>query len=155
GERVGPQRFEVSVDGVGTLAFSANLSAGPVAAIEATHPEPTGIVSSTLAVPAQVRFTDRFGNVVPGQSAEATTTGGGEAEALQPVSDAFGFRRFSLTLGAELGTQSFVFRSGEHESALEIEAVAGAPALLQLVSGDAQAGSVGAPLAQPLVVRLL
>lgn len=155
GEVVGPQRFEVSVDGVGTLAFVANLTAGSVAALEVTHPEPTGIVSTTLAAAAQVLFTDRFGNVVPGQSATATTSGTGAIEPLQAASDAFGVQRFSVTLGAELGVQSFAFRSDDLESVLEIEAVGGAPALLQLISGDAQAGNVGLPLTRPLVVRLL
>lgn len=155
GEVVGAERFQVSVDGVGTLAFLAHLSAGPVTAIEATHPEPEGIAASTLAAPAQVLFTDRFGNVVPGQSATATTSGGGDVEPLQMVSDAFGVQRFSLTLGSSLGMQAFVFQAGALESTLEIEAVGGAPALLQTVSGDAQAGNVGLPLAQPLKVRLL
>jgi hypothetical protein len=87
---------------------------------------------------------------------------GGRAEAIDSRSDSLGQARARWTLGPKAGTQRLRAQVGNGHGktavpplTLRASAGAGAAVGLVVVSGDAQRGAAGAPLAKPLVVRVV
>lgn len=150
----GPQQFEASVEGLGTLTFTAQVVAGPAASLVVTHPEPTGVAGTTMAVPAVVTLTDASGNPVVGHQATAVGPPDARVDAIDAVSNEDGEQRFSLTLAPVAGTQTFTFEAGDLQATLDVETQAAVPALLRVESGDNQTQQAGLALSEPLVVRL-
>ncbi len=117
----------------------------------------TGFTGQLLPQPlvARVLAADELG--VEGEVVEfAVGLGGGTLSAPSAVTDAEGRAQVTWTLGPEIGTQSVVATTPAlpDVSALFIaQAEVESAEALEIVSGDEQAGIVGAALALPLVVR--
>ncbi|MCI0436986.1 MAG: Ig-like domain-containing protein [Gemmatimonadetes bacterium] len=161
-----------------TLGFTAGTNTGTVAlsnhpaiAMTITATVTTGasnqiaIVSgdgqtagagATLPLPLVVRVFDGLGQPVPGATVNfAVNTGGGSISAAQVLTNAAGEASVTWTLGGVTGIQNVAASLPTGASVLfTANVVSGPPALLVLVSGDAQTGTAGASLPAPLVMRV-
>ena len=100
---------------------------------------------------------DKHGNPVVGATVQWTVAvGSGSVSPTSVASDAAGLAKTRLTLGTQPGSNTVTATvAGVPPLVFAATAVAGAPATLVMVSGDAQTASVGAYLADPLTVRVL
>ncbi len=132
----------------------------------------TGNVGTVLPEPLQVLVTDEFDNPVPGITVEFDVTGGGGfildesvassgGSAVNKVTDASGIARASWVLGANPGSNlveaKAVFDGTELNGSPIGFSATGATAVattLSLFSGNEQAGGAGAPLPEPLQVKV-
>ena len=115
----------------------------------------TGVVSSALSDPLVVRVTNAQGDPVPDVDVQWTASGGGTITPATSTTDADGKASAQRVLGATAGAQGTQASSGTLKAvSFTHTAVAANPTALVLVSGDGQTGAAGAPLADPLVVRL-
>ncbi|HEX6370450.1 MAG TPA: Ig-like domain-containing protein [Longimicrobium sp.] len=119
----------------------------------------TAAAGQALADSLEVRVLNRGGRPVPGVEVEfSPASGGGTLHPARARTDASGIARAAWTLGPAAGPQTAQGRvRGGRLDALVFTARAtpGAPARLVEVSGNHQAGVVGEPLPQPLVVRVV
>jgi hypothetical protein len=119
--------------------------------------EQDGSPGDTLFFPLVVRAADAQGAPVVGRTVTfAIETGGGSLTNAQAETDALGVAETTFILGPVGGVQT-VSASMRGAAAVTFSAIATADpatvAQLQVVSGNAQSGQVGAYLANPLVVR--
>jgi subtilisin family serine protease len=117
----------------------------------------TGIVGSALPQPLVARVTDADGAPVRGVAVTWQATAGGGSVSDSAVStDSLGRAAVFLTLGTSAGTGIDTVQAHVGQLAspalFTASATAGAPAMVALVSGDGQTGTVGQPLADSLVV---
>jgi uncharacterized protein YjdB len=120
-----------------------------------------GPVGEALAAPVVFRVLDHKGHAVPGVAVRATVVSGGGSVTPAAETDARGESRVRWTLGTavadsqRLELRLFDTRRGiSYETVVPAVAVAGAPALLAVADGDAQAGARGTTLSRPLAVRV-
>lgn len=126
----------------------------------------TGTVGAALQTALAVQLQDRNGHPVPGGTGGAiansvvtfaVTQGAGavSAESVNVGSDGKAATTWTLgdTAGAAQAVQAAT-AGGAASTTFTATAVAGAADSLALVSGDGQTGSVGAPLADSIVVRV-
>jgi hypothetical protein len=164
------QSFTVStgVTGLTIANFSvkANFpaaSTGPAAnLILVSGNNQSGTVGQPLANPFVVKVVDSNGNGVAGVMVVFAVTGGGGALSATVVgTDNLGMAAPTLTLGPAAGTNIVVASSGSLTgSPITFTATAGGTgtrpaANLVLVSGNNQSGTVGQPLANPFVVKVV
>lgn len=122
----------------------------------------TAAVGEDLPQALVVRVADAQGRVVTGQSVTfAVTSGGGTVFASPVVSDASGLASTLWQIGTSTGVaqvleaRTVVAQTGQGLIAtFTATAVAGAPAGVAKVSGDAQAGLPARALGDPVVVRV-
>jgi len=155
-----------TVAGVQQVLVQANGADGQLS-IQATPGAATQIVASAgtgqsgpvgepLPEPITVVVTDVFGNPTSAVAISvAVQSGAGSVDASNGLTDAGG--RFSTrwTLGEPLGPQGLLIQFEGGGSGVPVSA-SGTPGLassLAIISGNNQSGTVGALLAEPLVVR--
>ena len=113
-----------------------------------------GTVGQRTPEPLAVLVTDRFDNPVP--EVEVTfAPGDGSVDPAVARTGLDGIARATWTLGTKAGPQTATATvPGLAPVVFSAHAEPGPPGSLERVSGDGQAGMVGEPLAQPLVVRV-
>ena len=117
----------------------------------------TGRVSSPLPQPVVVKVTDTQGRPVQGAAVEFVLDGGASATLANPATDAAGEVSATITLGTQVGPvngQARVTNETSVAATFTATAQSADAAGIAMVSGDAQSAQVGAPLAQPLVVKV-
>ncbi|HEX7121744.1 MAG TPA: Ig-like domain-containing protein [Gemmatimonadaceae bacterium] len=140
----------------GTAVASFSAQATPAAPAElklVSGADQRFLAGLELPQPYVVRVRDRYGNAVPGAPlAWSVVAGGGKLSAADTVTAADGTGSARHVLGAAIGANTVEVRTG----ALTPVTIAatGFRGTLVLESGDGQVGTVGAPLAKPLVVRV-
>lgn len=161
GPRAGePQASRASIiaSGVPGVAFSASGFAGPPAELrQLAGGEQSGLIGTALPVPLSVQVVDAFDNPIPSDVSFSVISGGGAISPLNVTTGFSGVATAVWTLGPTEGTQ----RAGASSGALTWEftasaaATAGLPAVIEIVSGDAQSGPADAELVEDLaaVVR--
>ncbi len=114
-----------------------------------------GLVQDALPAPIRVVV---LRDGVPEAGASVAWTGTGTGESFNPatsITDTTGMAQTIWTLPQEAGIQSAQASvSGATSAAFTATGVPGAPTNLALVSGNAQAGGLGLPSDDPLVVRV-
>ncbi|MDH3456830.1 MAG: hypothetical protein OER90_08315, partial [Gemmatimonadota bacterium] len=173
GLAAGPQATSATVVEFPSVQGTVTATAAPTPATDlaiVSGDDETGPVASVLPNPLVVLATDIDGNPAANASVQWTVTlNDGTVSPQVNVTDANGLAATAWTLGSLAGENEVVAAligaapSSADSSALPSPAapsvtfiatgVPGPAAVLELVSGDAQAGTVGAALAQPLVVR--
>jgi VCBS repeat-containing protein len=161
GAAAGQQRVQAQVMGSDVPAtllvkFSASAVSGTGSVIEiVSGDQQTGPVGSALADSLVVKVSDGLQNPVAGVPVQWTAVGGGSISPATVVTGADGLAAAERVLGNASGAQSAQASvAGISPVSFTHTAVAANPTILVLVSGDAQSGSVGAALADSLVVRL-
>lgn len=138
------------------VEFGATGGAGPAARVfKGSGDGQTATVGTTLPAPLVVRVVDTAGNPVAGASVTwGAADGGGFLTPMIATTDAAGEAVSAWTLGRQAGANSATATVGGGTVGFTATAVAGAPAKLLRVAGDAQSGGVGTPLPDSLVVRV-
>jgi VCBS repeat-containing protein len=161
GAAAGQQRVQARVSGTDVPAdllvkFNASAVSGSGSALEVVSGDnQTAPVRSALADSLVVKVADALGNPVAGIQVQWTAVGGGSISPASVTSGADGLAKAERVLGSASGTQSAEASSnGLPTVSFTHTAVPANPTALILVSGDAQSGPVGTPLADSLVVRL-
>ena len=158
GGAAGQQRVQAQVSGDDLLVkFIASAMSGVGALIEPVSGDnQTAAVGSALPDSLVVRVMDEQRNPVAGVEVQWTVTGGGSISPVTVVSGADGTAAAERVLGNASGTQGAqAAATGIGSVTFTQTAEAANPTTLVLVSGDAQSGAAGAPLADSLVVRLV
>ena len=159
----GRQAMLASVDGVDSVTTLV-AEAEPTAAatrVSALAEIPPARASDTLAEPVGVRVTDTTGRPLVDVAVQWTALDGGAVRAAEARTDSVGAARARWALGPRAGRQRLRVQVGSPHLSdvrpveLVTRALAGPPAVLAAVSGDAQRGVAGRALARPVVVRLL
>lgn len=117
-----------------------------------------GTVGQPLAAPVRVLVRDPDAAGVPGVVVRFVVVDpAGDSTVTDVISDSTGVAEFPLTLGTRAGT--YIIRARLRDAAdvtttIEAVATADVPARVEVASGNAQTGTVGDALAQPLVARV-
>ena len=158
GDRPGIRELRATVAGVDT-STSVSAEADPVAAdtrIAAVAEPADAEVGATITIAA--RITDTLGRVLPGVPVRWSTPDGGSIAGQAPRTDSLGEARAEWRLGRKAGAQRAQMRAGSAQGVPPFTMVAaafpGAPARSAFVTRPPLAGTVGAALKQPLVVRV-
>lgn len=121
----------------------------------------TATVGSTLTQPFQIQVVSAAGEGVPGVPiAFQAITQGGSVSIATATTDVQGLASTTATVGTAAGTYEFhasitgAGTSGPQPASITATAHAGAAATITKISGDAQSGTSGQPLATALVVRI-
>ena len=121
----------------------------------------TATVGATLTQPFQIQVLSAANEGVPGVPITfQAVTPGGSVGLSTATTDLQGLAASTATLGTAAGTYEFratitgVGTGGPQPASITATAHAGAAAAIAKVSGDAQSGTSGQPLAAPLVVRI-
>lgn len=161
GAAAGQQQVQALVQGDGappdlSVSFTATaLTGAGTALVIAQGDNQTAPVGSALADSLVVRVVDAFGNPVSGVEVQWTVDAGGSISPASVTTGADGLAGAERVLGNTAGTQTAqAAADGIAGVTFTSTAVPANPTVLKLVSGDGQTGSVGNPLAEPLVVRL-
>lgn len=158
--RAGVNSIRVTAPGVsGQVTFSAVGLAGQASKMSQEQYLTEGTVGKVLPSELSVRVTDAYGNPVPGYQVEfSVVSGGGSILNQQPTSsDSAGLASATVVLGPIAGPNIFkalaVGLSGSPVYFV-INGEAGPAASMAKHAGDAQIGTPGMPLPQPLRVIL-
>lgn len=155
GQSAGPHTLNAAVAGLSAAQFTAAARAGPVSVLTLVGGSgQSATAGSSLPTPVQVRAQDSFGNPVSGAAITFAASDGGSFSPSTVTTDAAGNAAAQWTLGSVAGTQTATMSIGSVSVTTTATATTGTAALLGIVSGNAQAGIAGDPLAQPLVVRV-
>jgi len=161
GGAAGQQRVQAKVSGSDVHAsllvkFSASAVSGSGSVLEIVSGDnQTAPVRSALADSLLVKVADALGNPVAGVQVQLAAVAGGSISPATVMTGADGLAAAERVLGTAAGTQTAEASSaGLPTVTFTHTAIAANPTALILVSGDAQSGAVGAPLADSLVVRL-
>lgn len=164
GDYPGRQTLLASMETVDS-ALAISAESDPVAAntrVTALVPQLSGPAGETLADSVAVRVTDSTGRALADIPVRWTVDDGGAVEAVAARTDSLGVARARWTLARRAGIQALRAQVGAGLNArgippvtLSARALAGAPAALAVVSGEAQRGTAGQPLAKPIVVRVV
>ncbi len=142
-----------SVSGL-TDAATIQLASPPSGIVLVSGGGQTGKVHSVLAAPAGVRVVAADGGGVAGVTVLFSAPTGGSVGSSSVVTDGAGNASTSLTLGSASGTQGFAATALGFSVGITEHATAGDPSAITIVSGDAQADTVGHALKAPLVVKV-
>jgi hypothetical protein len=157
GRSAGTQRAAAAVRGqpLAPILFSARAVAASAASLEAAAGDAQhGTVGQPLGAPLVLAVRDAYGNAVSG-AAVSWTTGHGSVDPSSGHTDADGLIRAHWTLGTAAATQVVaVARTATDSLVFTARALAGPAASLAAAAGDAQRGTVGQPLAAPLVLAV-
>jgi adhesin/invasin len=159
GQGAGPNIVTAVSSGVQPVTFLVTGTAGAASQIQLVSGNNQAVrAGQSLQAPASVRVVDRFGNPVAGTTVQFVVTGGGgtvlggtQTTNAQGIASVGGW-----TLGTVPGTNTLVARvAGLADIPFTAIGLAGAPAQIEKISGDAQTTSSFRPTAQPFVVRVL
>lgn len=155
GQSSGPHALSAIVSGLAPAQFAATARAGPVTSIVVTAGGgQSATAGSALPSLVEVHATDRFGNSGVGAAITFSASDGGSFAPASATTDAAGRAASRWTLGGIAGTQTATMSAGGVSATTTATAMTGTAALLAIVSGNAQSGIAGDPLANPLVVRV-
>ena len=160
GTAAGQQTLTATADGIATpFTFTVTAAPGPVTTlVRVSADAQTATVNTTVASPPSVRAEDQYTNVVPGVAVTfgtvlggGTVTGETQTTNAQGIATATGWR-----LGTAIGQQLVRAVAGSAQpAAFSATAVAGPPANLVKVAGDAQEGIGGVPVGVAPGVRVV
>jgi Bacterial Ig-like domain (group 2) len=160
GDLAGRQRLAASTDGVDTVV-TVEAEAEPVSAntrTTALADSQTAKIATALAVPVGVRITDTTGRVMGDLPIRWVALDGGSITGMAPRTDSLGEARATWVLGPHAGDQHAHALIGDGRTvrpvSLHARALAGAPATIGVVSGDAQHASPNAVETKPIVLRV-
>jgi hypothetical protein len=154
GTTTGENRATALYPGLASATFSANAQVGPPSALTIISGNgQTGVVGTRLPAVLSVRLTDAHGNPIPNTAITFNVVSGG-GSVTTTATDANGEARAAWTLGGAVGTQTVSASINTLSVSFTATATPGAPATIAKVSGDAQQGTIGQPLSQPLVARV-
>jgi hypothetical protein len=132
-----------------------NTQLGPAAQITVVSGnDQAAAISTALAAPFIARVTDANGNPVPGVAVTFTVDGGGGSiSAATATTDIDGDARTTLTVGTTVGPNTVTAHVATFSSTATFVGTAsvGGAAQMTMVSGNAQAGTIGTAL-KPFVV---
>jgi hypothetical protein len=118
----------------------------------------TAKIATALAVPVGVRITDTTGRVMGDLAVRWVALDGGSITATTARTDSLGEARASWVLGPHAGPQHVRALIGDGRTVrpvvLHAVALAGSPAAIGIVSGDAQKGAPNATESKPIVLRV-
>jgi hypothetical protein len=164
GDYPGRQTLLASVEKVDS-ALAIVAEADPVAAntrVTALVEQLSGRAGEQLTDSVAVRVTDSLGRALGDVPVRWTADDGGVVEATAARTDSLGVARAHWTLAKKTGTQKLRAQVGVGSGARSIPpvtisavALAGAPAGVLVVSGDAQRGAAGSALAKPILLRVV
>ena len=157
GTLAGENTATATVSGLLPVSFGAVGTAGAPAELTKMRGEgQSGAAGSALSDTLAVRVTDAHGNPIRGVAVTWTvSSGGGAVSVLAPSTDSAGGSRAVWTLGTAAGENIVTARvDGVPAVTFTATATPGAPAALEKVSGDAQSGTTGQTLPDPLAVRV-
>jgi hypothetical protein len=136
----------------------ASVNVQPVARLAITAGEnQTGVAGVALPTTWQVQAFDATGNAVIGATINFAAPGGGTVSPGTATTDVNGIAKTTLTLGQTIGTYAFtatVAGTSSVTTRVTAAATAAAAAALGIISGNNQADTVLATLAQALVVKV-
>ncbi|MBL0938842.1 MAG: hypothetical protein IBJ03_08100 [Gemmatimonadaceae bacterium] len=159
GPTAGTQTLTATADGVPTVTFTANASAGPVATLTRLAGDAQeGVVGTAVTTRPSVRAEDLYGNPVSNvQVTFAVTAGGGTATGDVQTSDANGIATVGgWTLGPQAGQQLMRATAlGATAAAFSVTARPGPPAQIVKIAGDNQQTISGVPVNTPPGVRVV
>jgi hypothetical protein len=142
-------------------ALAITAEAEPIAAntrMTALSEQLSGPASQRLPSPVVVRVTDSTARVLPNVPVFWTALDGGRVEPLAARTDSAGEARAHWTLGPNAGTQRMRVHVGTGRTVppltVTAAALAGTPARVAVVSGDAQRARAGAELPKPIRIRV-
>lgn len=163
GDVAGEQELQAQVGARTPVRFAARAARSRAARVARLEPaqghEQVAPAGTTLPVEPRVIARDRFGNVVRGVAIEfAVTRGGGGVGRASAVTDSTGRAGTPWTLGPGIGDHLLVAAATDVPGVtfeFRARALAGAPARIDIVSGDGQTGPVGVSLPLELQLRVL
>jgi hypothetical protein len=160
GDLAGRQRLAASADGVDSVV-TVEAEAEPVSAntrTAALADSQAAKIATALAVPVGVRITDTTGRVMGDLAVRWLALDGGSITATTPRTDSLGEARATWVLGPHAGPQHVRALIGDgrtvRPAVLHAIALAGSPAAIGVVSGDAQHGTPNAATSKPIVLRV-
>jgi len=151
-------RTAIIVGLAASAVFNAGATTGPAANIGASSgDDQTALVGTTLPVPYAVLVTDANGNAVSGSPVTWTITGlNGSLSTASTTTNAAGLATDTLTLGTLAGNNKVVATDVLGGNVVfDSTGTPGNAVSIGLSSGNAQTGTVGAPLANSLAVLCL
>jgi hypothetical protein len=158
--RPGRQQLLVNVEGLDSGAVVI-AEADPIPAntrVEQAAADLRGPAGSALPEPVAIRVADTAGVALTDLPVSWIALDLGAVEPLGDRTDSLGGARARWTLGPKTGPQRLRVQVGNPRSmpptTLTASALAGAPAVMAVVSGDKQEGTVGTVLRRPVVVRV-
>lgn len=161
GPAPGRQQLAISVEGV-AVSPVLTAEADPQPANTRVVPAAEGLTTvagDSLAELVLIRVTDSTGAALPDVPVAWSTPDGGAAASLSPRTDSLGEARARWTLGPRAGRQRLRVQVGNARSmpasTVTATALPGEALSVAVRAGDRQTGTVGAALAQPIVVRAL
>jgi protocatechuate 3,4-dioxygenase beta subunit len=164
GSVTGAQLVTLTIPGLPLVVFSATATPGAADTLAiVTGNNQSGTVSTTLGSPLVVRAVDANGNPETGLTVIfAIASGGGVVNPTIATTDVNGRATANWTLGAAPGAQTVTATAGSKSVTFAAVAVAPGgggggtvPAQIVLVSGNGQAGNVGAQLPGAVVVKVV
>jgi hypothetical protein len=157
----GRQQLAIAVDGVAVSpVVTAEVDPVPANTRVALVAEPgAATAGDSLVEPLAIRVTDSTGVALAELPVVWTAADGGRVTAVGSRTDSLGEARAHWRLGPRAGRQRVRTQVGNARSLPPLTigtlAVAGPAESLIVRSGDRQKGTVGAPLARPVVLRAL
>jgi hypothetical protein len=146
----GPNLVSASVAGLPSLTFVAQASPGAPAAVTVFQGDGQfAMVGAPVPLAPSVRVADGFGNHLQGVPVLfELASGGGILEGEESVTDLWGIAAVeSWTLGTTAGVQALTATvAGLEPLTLTAQALVGPPADARIQAGEAQEGTVGAPV---------
>ena len=149
-----------SSSGETTLSSSSGgTTSWPMELIRISGDDQQGLPGEPLANPFVVQVLDQDGEPFEGATVRfSALRGGGSLSENTPKTDADGYARSTLTLGAALGTNKVQVNVEGISQVLVFSAEAtttpSVPTVLSIISGDNQTGLTGEALANPFVVEV-
>ena len=146
-------------------AVSIVAEAEPVAEntkISPISPSLSGRAGEPVSESVGIRVTDSAGRVLPDVPVRWTAVDGGSVEPLTQRTDSLGLAQVKWTLHKKTGPQKLRVQVGNGPASralvpvtLTASALAGAPDAVLVESGGDQAGTAGAELAKPVLVKVV
>lgn len=158
--RPGRQRLLVNVEGLDSAAVVI-AEADPIPAntrVEQVGADLRGSAGSALTEPVAIRVADTVGVALTDLPVSWIALDQGAVEPLGDRTDSLGGASARWTLGPKTGPQRLRVQVGNPRgmppTTLTAVALAGAPAVMAVASGDKQEGTVGTALRRPVVARV-
>lgn len=158
--RPGRQRLLLNVEGLDSAAVVI-AEADPIPAntrVEQVGADLRGSAGSALTAPVAIRVADTVGVALTDLPVSWIALDQGAVEPLGDRTDSLGGASARWTLGPKTGPQRLRVQVGNPRgmppTTLTAVALAGAPAVMAVASGDKQEGTVGTALRRPVVARV-
>lgn len=155
GPTAGENRATATVSGLPPVTFVAvGVAGAPAQLAQVRGNAQTGTVGAPLSDSLAVRIVDANGNPVEGVAVSWTASGGGTVSSPIVQSNAAGEATVAWTLGTKAGENTLTASAGGATQTFAAQALPGAAAELNKISGDGQTATVGSILSDSLAVRV-